>query len=184
MTDTAADEKARLRTTAMLRRAEAARTVRGAADAIAAHARSLPAAAIVSGYLPIRDEIDPRPLMAALAPGTRIALPRIDPDGMRFLVMGPGDTMRAGRFGLTEPASGEEVVPDLLLVPLLGFTREGARLGYGKGHYDRYLAAHPGRATVGLAYAAQEFDTLPVEPHDQPLAAILTEAELIEIPPR
>ncbi len=72
-------------------------------------------------------------------------------------------------------------MPDVLLVPLLAFTRDGGRLGYGKGHYDRWLGAHPGRRTVGIAYAAQEMDALPLEPHDQPLDAILTERELIRV---
>ncbi|RAI03695.1 5-formyltetrahydrofolate cyclo-ligase [Acuticoccus sediminis] len=176
-----AELKARLRTTAMLRRQEAARTVRGAGAAIAARADELPGAAIVSGYLPIRDEIDPRPLMAALGSTAQIALPKIEDGRMRFVVMGEGDRLVSGRFGLTEPSGGAEVVPDLVLVPLLAFTRTGGRLGYGAGHYDRWLGEHPGRRTVGLAYAAQELPELPIEPHDHPLDAILTEQDLIRI---
>ena len=179
--DTAAEVKARLRTEAMRRRREAARTVAGSAAAIAARAAELPAGPVVSGYLPIRDEIDPRPLMEALAPRARIALPKVRADRMWFLVMGAGDSLERGGFGLTEPSGGEEVVPDVLLVPLLAFTRAGGRLGYGKGHYDRYLAAHPGRRTVGIAFAAQEMPELPLEAHDARLDAILTERELIRI---
>lgn len=181
MSEDLAARKARLRTAALLTRREAARTVAGAAAALAVRAGEIPQGAIIGGYLPVRDEIDPRPLMRALATGAEIALPRVEGDTMRFLLMGEGDVIERGRFGLAEPSGGTEVVPEVILVPLLAFARDGARLGYGKGYYDRWLAAHPGCRTVGLAYAAQELDALPIEPHDQPLDAILTETGVIEV---
>lgn len=179
--EAAADAKVRLRREVRARRTAAARADPGAARALAWRAAALPRSATVSGYWPVRDEIDPGPLMEAFATRARIALPRIGPDGMAFVVMGPDDAMVDGAFGLREPSGRRVVVPDLVLVPLLAFTRRGDRLGYGKGHYDRWLAAHPDALTVGLAYAAQEMDGLPVEPHDQPLDAVLTERELIAV---
>jgi 5-formyltetrahydrofolate cyclo-ligase len=65
-----------------------------------------------------------------------------------------------------------------VLVPCLGFTREGYRLGYGGGYFDRWLAAHPGVTAVGLAWSVGEC-TFAVEPHDLPLAVVITERELL-----
>jgi 5,10-methenyltetrahydrofolate synthetase len=69
-------------------------------------------------------------------------------------------------------------VPDVVLVPCVGFTREGFRLGYGGGFFDRWLAEHPGVTTIGLAWSGAEVH-FPVEAHDRALTLILTERELI-----
>ncbi|WP_420391589.1 5-formyltetrahydrofolate cyclo-ligase [Acuticoccus sp.] len=172
-------DKASARRAARERRAIAALAARDAPQALAAAASVLPRAEILAGYVPIRDEIDPGPLLKVCSVRARIALPRVGREGLEFLVMGEGDELVPGPFGLREPSGGTRVAPQLLLVPLLAFTRRGDRLGYGKGHYDRYLAWHPGVRAVGLAYAAQEVDALPVEAHDAQLWAILTEQELI-----
>lgn len=80
-----------------------------------------------------------------------------------------------GPFSLLQPSSGaSEVTPDVLFIPLVGFTADGKRLGQGGGHYDRWLAEHPGRMTIGLAWDVQLCDALPVEPHDVALDAIVT----------
>ena len=90
-----------------------------------------------------------------------------DPHGESDLEPGP--------FGIRQPAkSAAEIVPDLVFVPLIGFTASGDRLGQGGGHYDRWLAAHPGRIAVGLAWDVQLVESLPVEPHDAPLDAVVT----------
>jgi 5-formyltetrahydrofolate cyclo-ligase len=176
---TAAEEKIALRREALSRRAEAARAAPDAAMALVAHAPMLPAAGVVAAYVAMRHEIDPMPLAQALAArGASLALPAVAGGVMTFRAWAVGDPLVPGTFGTREP-EGASVVPDLLLVPLLAFTREGYRLGYGGGYYDTWLAAHPGVATWGVAYAAQEVPRLPVEPHDQPLSAILTERELI-----
>ena len=93
----------------------------------------------------------------------------------------PGTTTARSNFGVHEPQSGDVVVPDLLLVPLLAFDSRGYRLGYGGGFYDRTLAdlraAGPVR-TLGLAYAAQEVPVVPSGDHDIRLDAIATERGL------
>ncbi len=75
-------------------------------------------------------------------------------------------------------SSGAVLVPDVVLVPCVGFTREGYRLGYGGGYYDRWLAAHPGVTSIGIAWQLSECH-FAAEPHDQPLTLILTEREVI-----
>ena len=73
---------------------------------------------------------------------------------------------------------GAVLVPDVVLVPCVGFTRAGYRLGYGGGYFDRWLAAHPGVTSVGLAWSGAEVALAP-EPHDLPLTLILTETDVI-----
>jgi 5-formyltetrahydrofolate cyclo-ligase len=75
------------------------------------------------------------------------------------------------------------MVPSFVLVPLLAFDRQGRRLGYGAGYYDRTLAALPGVPALGCAFAAQELDSVPVGPQDIPLAAIATERGIITCDP-
>lgn len=174
-----AEEKAALRREAMARRAEAHAAVPAAGEALAAHAPGLPAAGIVSAYIAMRTEIDPMPLARALmTAGARLALPAIVDRRMVFRAWAPGEKLASGTFGTVQP-EGEEVTPDLLLVPLLAFTRGGVRLGYGGGYYDGWLAAHPGVPAWGVAYAAQEVPHLPREPHDELLTGIITERERI-----
>lgn len=85
------------------------------------------------------------------------------------------DDLEVGPFGILQPsAEAETLVPDVLFVPLVGFTAEGARLGQGGGHYDRWLAEHPPLLAVGLAWDAQLCDALPSEAHDRPLDAVVT----------
>jgi 5-formyltetrahydrofolate cyclo-ligase len=85
------------------------------------------------------------------------------------------DDLEVGPFGILQPeADSEELIPDVLFVPLVGFTPDGARLGQGGGHYDRWLAEHRPSLAVGLAWDAQACETLPTEPHDVPLDAVVT----------
>ena len=80
-----------------------------------------------------------------------------------------------GPFGMLQPDAGaERLAPDVLFVPLVGFTASGERLGQGGGHYDRWLAEHPGRLAIGLAWDVQLCDALPAEPHDVLLDAVVT----------
>lgn len=83
--------------------------------------------------------------------------------------------LETGAFGMKQPkGEAEETVPDVLFVPLVGVTPDGVRLGQGGGHYDRWLAAHPGRMAIGLAWDVQVIESLPSEPHDIALDAVVT----------
>ena len=136
----------------------------------------------VSAYWPIGSEIDPFPLIRRLKNegDADICLPRVEEDGsMTFRAWAPGNALEDRPFGLQEPpADTPSVTPTLVLTPLLGFDRNGNRLGYGKGHYDRALARlrSEGRVFVcGLAFFGQELEEVPAEPHDIPLDWLMTE---------
>ena len=123
-------------------------------------------------------EIDLRPLLELLhTRGLFVALPETTPRGqpLIFRRWKPDSTMVAEKFGTFRP-DGPELTPDLFLVPLLAFDRAGGRSAMAAGYYDRTLPLHPGKPAWGFAYAAQEVDKLPMEPHDHRLDAIVTEA--------
>jgi 5-formyltetrahydrofolate cyclo-ligase len=83
--------------------------------------------------------------------------------------------LEPGPWGALQPlGDAAEVVPDVVFVPLLGFTQDGHRLGQGGGHYDRWLAAHPEAIALGLGWDCQLLDNLPLEPHDRSLRAVVT----------
>ncbi len=130
---------------------------------------------VVSAYVPINEEIDPMPLLDRLGrAGAETCLPRMTPQGtISWRLWGPGEQLERRGFGLLEPPEdAPEAVPTLVLTPLLAFDTFGNRLGYGRGHYDRALTAlrSKGRAfACALAYAAQQIDRVPCEPHDEPL---------------
>jgi len=153
---------------------------RTAGEALALHVlRDLPpaAGAIVSGYWPIGDEIDVRPLLRALHDrGHRVALPVTPRRGepLSFRGWQPGDALIPERFGTMRPI-GDPLVPDVLLIPLLAFDAAGRRRGYGGGFYDRTLAGLPGRFRLGCAFAVQQVDAVPVGPYDMRLDAVATE---------
>ncbi|HET6221835.1 MAG TPA: 5-formyltetrahydrofolate cyclo-ligase [Dongiaceae bacterium] len=148
----------------------------------------LPAGLAVSGYWPLSDEIDPRPLIHRLhGAGHPIGLPAVLGRGLplAFRRWQPGLDLEIGTFGvLTPPLGAPEIVPALLLVPLLAFDRAGYRLGYGGGFYDRTLAglrAGTEITAVGVAFALQEVPAVPRDATDQPLDWIVTEREAIRI---
>ena len=185
------EEKRRLRPQAKQQRSCAATAAGDAAVKVATRALkeiSVPAGHPVSVYWPMGDELDPRPLMAALdALGHVIGLPVVVRPGapLLFRRWRPGDDLAPAGFGLREPAaSQDQVIPQVLFVPLLAFDREGYRLGYGGGYYDRSLAELRTGNTVlaiGLAYVGQEIARVPRGPEDQRLDRIVTETETIEI---
>jgi 5-formyltetrahydrofolate cyclo-ligase len=141
-----------------------------------------PKGAIIAGYWPMGDEMDPRPLMLALASrGHTMALPVTPPRGqpLAFHAWAPSAALRPGPMGTSEPVAGEALRPDVVLVPLLAFDRTGRRLGYGGGYYDRTLAALPGAKAIGIAYAGQEMPEVPAGPQDMRLPLVATEDSVI-----
>ena len=160
-----------------------------AADAVAARPFpvSVPPGAVVSGFMPLKSEINPLPLLRQLAEqGAALALPVVAGKGQPLIMRAWtfGGPLASGVWGIREPMPDAPAVdPDILIVPLLAFDRRGHRLGYGAGYYDMTLTAL--RAikpivAVGIAYAAQEVDTVPITPRDARLDLVLTEHETID----
>ncbi len=179
--------KANLRREAGARRKQAHAAHPQAGLALMQHFKQsvhVPAGAAVSGFWPMGEEIDVRPLLAQLhASGHPIGLPVVVKKGqpLIFRRWHPGTTMVSGGFGTeVPPPSAPEVEPQVLIVPLLAFDAEGYRLGYGGGFYDRTLdklrtgsAADP--LAVGVAFSAQHVARVPRDDFDQPLDWIVTE---------
>jgi 5-formyltetrahydrofolate cyclo-ligase len=147
---------------------------------------SLAPRAVVAGYNPINDEADVVPLMTALGQrGHPLCLPAVVTRDapLAFRAWSPGAALVPGPMGILEPPAAAAVLrPEVVLVPLLAFDGSGHRLGYGGGYYDRTLAAlrAGGRVlVVGVAYSAQEVDSLPGTEHDQRLDAVLTELGIV-----
>ena len=184
--DPIADKKS-LRAVAMRRRSEAALKLAPllAGEAVRDHflaAIAMPPGAAVSGFWPMGEEIDARPLFLALAGrGHPIGLPIVVRRGepLVFRRWRPGQELVPGGFNVMVPRPEEpEIVPEVVITPLLLFDADGFRLGYGGGFYDRTLArlrAGGGAVSVGVAFAAQEVDQVPREPFDQPMDWIVTE---------
>lgn len=146
----------------------------------------IPENSIVALYYPLEDELDTEPLAAALVDKEiPIALPVTigKKKPLLFRRYAPGEKLITGAYGeLTPDETAEEAVPTIVVAPLLGFNREGGRLGYGGGYYDRTLSKLRKEGdvlAVGYAYGAQEVDALPLDPLDEPLDWIVTERAAI-----
>lgn len=179
-----AERKAAARKAAFARRKAAHATQRpGAAgklsEVLAGH-RGGP----LAGYMPIRTEIDPLPAMAEAAAYGPVGIPVIEDRGLplRFALWEPDMPLVDGPFGARIPEAPVYMEPEILIVPLVAFSPAGGRLGYGGGFYDRTLqrlrALRPTLA-FGFAFAAQEDADIPLEPTDQPLDGIVTEAGIM-----
>jgi len=138
----------------------------------------------VASYAPIGSEADPAPLaLAALEAGCALALPYVTARAapLRFLAWHLDHDLAPGPFGLSQPLDhAEEVTPDIILTPLVGFDTALNRLGQGAGHYDRAFAATPRAYRIGIAWSVQQVQALPADPWDVPLHAIITEQGWIE----
>ena len=142
----------------------------------------------VAGYWPMADEIDVRPLMSRLfEDGWTVLLPVVvgSEEPLVFRRWQPGMVLEAGGFRTRHPGpEAPEIVPDILLVPLLAFDDRGFRLGWGGGFYDRTLSRL--RATedvnaVGIAYQGQKVDSVPHSSNDEALDRVVTDEEILEI---
>ena len=140
-------------------------------------------ASVLLLYAPLKDEINLLPLARyARERGIPIAFPRCDTasNTMQFFILEPGCRLAPGAYGIPEPPADAPLCePDenaLCILPALTFDPTGARLGYGKGYYDRFLATFPG-VRAGAVYESLLVRRVPTEPHDRPVALLFTEHE-------
>lgn len=158
--------------------------VRAASAAVCAAVAALPLfvrATVVACYAAHRGEIDPAALRQLLhARGATVAYPRVlgtAPPALGFFGVAADEVLRAGRFGILEPASGTPVAPahlEVIMVPGIAFARDGHRLGFGGGYYDAALTAFPTAVRIGLCHEFQRVDRLPPRAGDQPVDFIVT----------
>lgn len=148
---------------------------------------SINAGDIVSGFIAIQSEINPMALMVALEKqGAKLCLPRIDEASktIDFLDFSFGDELIEGPMGTLEPrAEKTPLIPNIMLVPFLAFDKNGYRLGYGGGFYDKkiaQLAQNNDLITIGIGFDNQLIDEVPIEPHDKPLDYVLTEKQIFK----
>jgi 5-formyltetrahydrofolate cyclo-ligase len=193
MTDHAETDqtKAALRAVVLARRdALPAAERQAAAEAIARRAFPLNVASgtIVAGFMPMKSEINPLPLMRKLADaGAQLALPAIAGRGKPLIMRtwAFGALLKSGQWGIREPtADAAEVAPDILIVPLAAFDRTGHRIGYGAGYYDmtiRSLRARKKALAIGIGFAVQEIGEVPATERDERLDLVLTEREVIDL---
>ncbi|MGD9538010.1 MAG: 5-formyltetrahydrofolate cyclo-ligase [Alphaproteobacteria bacterium] len=172
---------------AAIERRRAAKAAAGEAAAVAALAHlcagvKLPGEGAVSGYWPMEDEFDVRPMLEHFSDAGRVcALPVVTRLGepLLFRRWRKGDALVANRLGIHEPAGNAPIIePAILLVPLLAFDGDGYRLGYGGGFYDRTLARLRARGpmlAIGVAFAGQAAEAVPHGPLDERLDWIVTE---------
>lgn len=138
----------------------------------------------ISGYMPIRTEINPLAAMAEAAAHGVVGVPVIEGAGLplKFSRWEPDCALKDGPFGAVIPATDDFLEPEILIVPLVAFDATGGRLGYGGGFYDRTLQLLRGRRAtlaIGFAFDGQEIDAVPVEATDQPLDMLVTESRVI-----
>lgn len=135
--------------------------------------------AVLGAYWPIRREFDPLPfLREQITKGLQIALPviRIKNEPLEFRLWHPGTKMTPGIYNIPYPAGGKIVIPDALLIPMIGFDAAMYRLGYGGGYYDRTLAAlSPRPQAIGIAFEIGRMETIRPLSHDIPMRWIITE---------
>jgi 5-formyltetrahydrofolate cyclo-ligase len=184
------NQKPALRAAALtLRDALPAAERQAAAETIAA--RPFPVAVkpgvIVSGFMPMKTEINPVPLLRKLSDaGAQLALPAIAGRGNALIMRAWSfdAPLKSGQWGIREPMpEAPEVAPDIVIVPLAAFDRAGHRIGYGAGYYDMTINALRAKKKViaiGIAFAAQEISRVPATERDARLDLVLTEREAID----
>ncbi|MCW1917372.1 5-formyltetrahydrofolate cyclo-ligase [Rhodobacter sp. KR11] len=171
--------KAAARKDAFARRKEAYSRGQGQAAELLADVLAEFGTLTLSGYMPMRTEIDPLPAMARHRGPVGVPVILAPATPLRFRLWTPDATMVTGDFGALIPADGPWIEPQVMIAPLLSFDARGYRLGYGGGFYDRTVQALRARhkvTVIGFAFAAQEVDEVPIDQHDEKLDAIVTEA--------
>jgi 5-formyltetrahydrofolate cyclo-ligase len=141
-------------------------------------------AGTVLAFSSFGSEVPTAPILDRLhRQGRRVALPRVRAEAMEARGYRPGDPMTVARFGALEPVEGERLAPeefDAVIVPGLAFDRQGFRVGYGGGHFDRFLERVRADAlTVGICFAIQLVDRIPTEAHDIAVRWVVTDEEAI-----
>ena len=170
--------KALARKEAFARRKEAFSRGQGQAAEILADVLAGYAQLALSGYMPMRTEIDPLAAMARHPGPVGVPVIMAPATPLRFRQWTPEAPMVTGDFGALIPADGPWIEPQVMISPLLAFDARGFRLGYGGGFYDRSVQALRLRhkvTVIGFAFAAQEVEEVPIDEHDQRLDAIVTE---------
>lgn len=136
----------------------------------------------IYGYMPIRREVNIRPLLERLLKeGKKLALPRVCGDAMEFYQIHSFEDLEEGSFHVLEPKAGcQRVEADgLVLVPGVVFDKKGGRIGYGKGYYDKYFAQHSqSLQKIGIGYTIQIIDTIPTTLLDIPLDGLVWEEKV------
>ena len=131
----------------------------------------------VYGYLPYNQEVRTVAMLEqAIRDGKRVAVPKCYGDEMRFIFMEDLSKVEKGYAGIPEPILEEPIADDetaLVLMPGMAFTKDGKRMGYGGGFYDKFLAAEPDHPTVALCYDFQMVEGLPTEDYDIPVDCVL-----------
>ena len=131
----------------------------------------------IYGYLPYNQEVRTVPMLEqAIRDGKRVAVPKVCGDEMRFIYMDDLSLVEKGYAGIPEPITDGPVADDptaLVLMPGLAFDRQGHRIGYGGGFYDRFLAREPEHPTVALCYGFQMLEHLQTEEFDVPVDEVL-----------
>ena len=131
----------------------------------------------VYGYLPYNQEVRTTPMLEqALRDGKRVAVPKVYGDEMKFIYLTDLSKVETGYAGIPEPVEDEPVADDptaLVLMPGLAFDKEGHRIGYGGGFYDKFLAKEPNHPTLALCYGFQMVSELPTEEFDIPVDEVL-----------
>lgn len=134
-------------------------------------------ASTLYGYLPYNQEVCTVPMLeCALADGKRVAVPKVYGDQMKFIYLTDLTQVEKGYAGIPEPIADAPVADDptaLVLMPGLAFDREGHRIGYGGGFYDKFLAAEPNHPTLALCYEFQVLPHLETEEFDIPVDCVL-----------
>lgn len=138
----------------------------------------------IYAYIPLRNEVDIRPVIRrAWELGKQVAVPKVFKDEMSFFRMEDFHELKEGAFHVMEPGEDHPVCWEdaLVLVPGVAFDRQGNRMGFGKGYYDRYLARIPEAVTMGIAYEFQILEEIPVADHDRSMDWLATESEVRNI---